>query len=60
MNDLDLLVAGAMVTMISFAGAYINLRRRASQEPVQSYAPDDVDTSGDTDGRRPAEQQPRA
>ena len=40
MNDLDLLVAGAMVTMIAFAGAYINVRRRANQDPVDSYAPE--------------------
>jgi hypothetical protein len=42
MNDLDLLVAGAMVTMIAFAGAYINVRRRANLEPVTSHDSDAV------------------
>ena len=42
MNDLDLLVAGAMVTMIALAGAYINVRRRANLEPVTSHESDAV------------------
>ena len=38
MNDLDLLVAGAMVSFLSVAGAYIAVRHRANETPVNSYA----------------------
>ena len=37
MTDLDLLVAGAMVTFLSVAGAYIAIRHRANEAPVDSY-----------------------
>ena len=37
MTDLDLTVAGAMVTFLSVAGAYIAMRRRADESPVGSY-----------------------
>lgn len=37
MTDLDLLVAGALVTFLSAAGAYVAIRRRANEAPVQSY-----------------------
>ena len=37
MTDLDLLVAGAMVTFLSVAGAYVAMRRRANESPVGSY-----------------------
>ncbi len=37
MNDLDLLVAGAMVSFLSVAGAYIAVRHRANDAPVDSY-----------------------
>jgi hypothetical protein len=37
MTDLDLLVAGAMVTFLSVAGAYVSMRRRANESPVGSY-----------------------
>ena len=37
MADLDLLVAGAMVTFLSVAGAYVAMRRRANESPVGSY-----------------------
>ena len=37
MTDLDLLVAGAMVTFLSVAGAYVAIRRRADESPVGSY-----------------------
>jgi hypothetical protein len=40
MNDLDLLVAGAMVTFLAVAGAYIAIRHRANETPVDSYAPE--------------------
>jgi len=39
MNDLDLMVAGAMVSFLSFAGAYIAVRHRANESPVSSYGP---------------------
>jgi hypothetical protein len=39
MNDLDLLVAGAMVSFLSVAGAYIAVRHRANDSPVNSYRP---------------------
>lgn len=39
MNDLDLLIAGAMVSFLSFAGAYIAIRHRANEDPVGSYVP---------------------
>ena len=41
MNDLDLLVAGAVVSFLSVAGAYIAIRHRANETPVSSYAPSD-------------------
>lgn len=37
MNDLDLLVAGAMVTFLAVAGAYVAIRHRANEVPVDSY-----------------------
>lgn len=37
MNDLDLLVAGAMVSFLSVAGAYVAVRQRANEFPVESY-----------------------
>jgi len=37
MTDLDLMMAGAMVTFLSVAGAYINMRRRADESPVGAY-----------------------
>jgi len=41
MNDLDLLVAGAVVSFLSVAGAYIAIRHRANETPVPSYSPSD-------------------
>ena len=37
MTDLDLLMAGAMVSFLSVAGAYFSMRRRANESPVGSY-----------------------
>ncbi|MGB8223585.1 MAG: hypothetical protein WCF10_13450 [Polyangiales bacterium] len=37
MNDLDLLMAGAMVSFLCVAGAYLAIRRRANESPVDSY-----------------------
>ena len=37
MTDLDLLVAGAMVTFLAVSGAYIAIRHRANETPVDSY-----------------------
>ena len=39
MNDLDLLIAGAMVSFLSVSGAYIAIRHRANEDPVRSHAP---------------------
>jgi len=38
-TDLDLMVVGALVTFLSVAGAYIAIRHRANESPVDSYAP---------------------
>lgn len=40
MTDLDLMVAGALVTFLSVAGAYIAIRHRANESPVEAYAPE--------------------
>lgn len=37
MTDLDLIMAGAMVSFLSVAGAYVAMRRRADESPVGSY-----------------------
>ncbi len=42
MTDLDLLMAGAMVSFLTAAGAYIAIRRRANDSPVSAYADRDV------------------
>lgn len=39
MTDLDLLITGAMVTFIAVSGAYVAIRNRANETPVQSYKP---------------------
>ena len=39
MTDLDLMVIGALVTFLAVAGAYIAIRHRANEDPVDSYAP---------------------
>ena len=41
MSDLDLLVAGALVTFLAVAGAYVAIRHRANETPVDSYKPAD-------------------
>ena len=41
MNDLDLLVVGAVVSFLSVAGAYIAIGNRANDTPVPSYSPSD-------------------
>ncbi len=43
MTDLDLLIAGAMVSFLAVAGAYIAIRHRANEMPVQSYKPPATD-----------------
>ncbi len=37
MNDLDIMMAGGLVTFIAFAGAYIAVRNRANESPVDTY-----------------------
>lgn len=39
MTDLELLVTGAMVTFLAISGAYVAIRHRANETPVQSYKP---------------------
>lgn len=34
------MVVGALVTFLSVAGAYIAIRHRANEDPVDSYAPE--------------------
>ena len=41
MTDLELLVTGAMVTFIAVSGAYVAIRHRANETPVQSFKPDE-------------------
>jgi hypothetical protein len=45
MSDLDLLVAGAMVTFLAVAGAYVAIRNRANETPVDSFQPVDEELS---------------
>lgn len=37
MSDLDLLVAGVVVTFLALTGAYVAIRHRANEAPVESY-----------------------
>ena len=37
MTDLELLIIGAMVTFLSVAGAYVAIRHRANEMPVDSF-----------------------
>ncbi|MFW2389496.1 MAG: hypothetical protein ACN4G0_14240 [Polyangiales bacterium] len=53
MTDLDLLIAGAMVSFITAAGAYIAIRRRANESPVSAYEHRDLGQAA------PAANQPR-
>ena len=49
MNDLDLMVAGAMVSFLAFAGAYIAIRHWANDTPVDSYKPTQADQRSGAD-----------
>ena len=46
MTDLDLLIAGAMVTFIAVAGAYVAIRHRANDAPVDSYKAPETNRHG--------------
>lgn len=37
MTDLELLITGVVVTFIAVAGAYVAIRHRANETPVDSY-----------------------
>mgnify|MGYP001551762932 CR=1 FL=1 len=37
MTDLDLLVAGVVVTFLALTGAYVAIRHRANETPVESF-----------------------
>ena len=53
MNDLDLLIAGAMVSFLSAAGAYVAVRQRANESPVESYqGPETESPSSSNEPRR--------
>jgi hypothetical protein len=45
MTDLDLLITGAMVTFLAVAGAYVAIRHRANESPVDSYKQPDAQTA---------------
>lgn len=59
MNDLDLLMAGAMVSFLSFAGAYIAVRQRANESPVSSHAPGGQDPNAPAAPHAPKNLNPR-
>ena len=37
MTDLELLIMGVVVTFIAISGAYVAIRHRANETPVDSY-----------------------
>ena len=45
MSDLELLIVGAMVSFLSVAGAYIAIRHRANETPVDSFKPSDAESA---------------
>lgn len=45
MNDLELLMAGAMVSFLALAGAYVAIRHRANETPVDSFKPSDAEAA---------------
>ena len=59
MNELDLLVAGAMVSFLSVAGAYIAVRHRANESPVSSYGPEGQAPNSPTEPHVPKNLNPR-
>jgi len=52
MNDLDLLIAGAMVSFLSVAGAYVAVRQRANESPVESYHGSETESPSSSDEPR--------
>ena len=46
MADLDLLIAGAMITFIAVSGAYVAIRHRANESPVESYKAPEANRHG--------------
>ena len=42
MSDLELLIVGAMVSFLAVAGAYVAMRHRANEAPVDSFKPSDA------------------
>ncbi|KPK16938.1 MAG: hypothetical protein AMJ62_03370 [Myxococcales bacterium SG8_38] len=57
MSDLELLIFGAMVSFLAAAGAYVAIRHRANETPVDSYE-DYLDARGTPDDPR-TERSPR-
>jgi hypothetical protein len=54
MNDLDLMVAGAMVMFIAFAGAYVAMHHHASEATVDNHEPGEPDSQS-TSSRQSAD-----
>lgn len=46
MTDLDLLITGVVVTFIAVTGAYIAMRHRANETPVDSYKGPETNRAG--------------
>ena len=46
MTDLDLLITGVVVTFIAISGAYIAIRHRANETPVDSYKSPETNRAG--------------
>jgi high-affinity Fe2+/Pb2+ permease len=44
MSDLELLMAGAVVSFLALAGAYVAIRHRANETPVDSFKPSDPES----------------
>ena len=45
MSDLELLIVGAMVSFLAVAGAYVAMRHRANETPVDSFKPSDAESA---------------
>ncbi len=55
MNDLDLMVAGAMVMFIAFAGAYVAMHHHASEATVDNHEPGEPDPQSASSTRQNAD-----
>lgn len=46
MTDLELMITGAVVTFIAVSGAYVAMRHRANEAPVDSYKSPETNRHG--------------